>query len=140
MAAIRVHALNFWLSGQVGDLEPELLVAGCLHGGISGADDVTQVAEADDEGADVVFGEPTGSRTADCSTSRACRASGAQPGPSASRTTGAAGSCPYPPPAEILAISVVTVHRSLVASCRTLWDQTALLAQLQIDPTDLTAR
>ncbi len=36
--------------------------------------------------------------------------------------------------AEILAISVVTVQRSLVASCRTLWDQTALLAQLQIDP------
>ena len=42
--------------------------------------------------------------------------------------------------AEITAISVVTVQRSLVASCRTLWDQTALLAQLQIDPADLTAR
>ena len=42
--------------------------------------------------------------------------------------------------AEILAISVVTVQRSFVASCRTLWDQTALLAQLQIDPADLTAR
>ena len=65
MAAIRVHALNSWLSGQVGDLEPELLVDGCLHGGISGADDVTQVAEADDEGADVVFGEPAAGLAAD---------------------------------------------------------------------------
>jgi hypothetical protein len=45
-----------------------------------------------------------------------------------------------PGAAGILAISVVTVQRSLVASCRTLWDQTALLAQLQIDPADLTAR
>lgn len=42
--------------------------------------------------------------------------------------------------AEILAISVVTVQRSFVASCRTLWDQAALLAQLQIDPADLAAR
>jgi hypothetical protein len=32
------------------------------------------------------------------------------------------------------------LQRSLVASCRTLWDQTALLAQLQIDPADLAAR
>jgi hypothetical protein len=45
------------LSGQVGDLEPELLVDSCLHGGVSGADDSTQVAEAGDEGPDVVFGE-----------------------------------------------------------------------------------
>jgi carboxymethylenebutenolidase len=36
--------------------------------------------------------------------------------------------------AEVLAISVVTVERSLVASHRTLWDQTALLAQLGLDP------
>ena len=31
---------------QVGDLEPELPVDGRLHGGVSGADHVTQVAEA----------------------------------------------------------------------------------------------
>jgi len=49
---------EFVLSGQVGDLEPELPVDGCLHGGVGGADDVSQVAEADDEGSDVVFGEP----------------------------------------------------------------------------------
>jgi carboxymethylenebutenolidase len=42
--------------------------------------------------------------------------------------------------AEILAISVVTVQRSLIASHRTLWDQTALLAQLQIDPAGMAAR
>ena len=53
------------MSGQVGDLEPELLVDGCLHGGISCADDVTQVAEADDEGADVVFGKPAAGLAAD---------------------------------------------------------------------------
>ena len=53
------------MSGQVGDLEPELLVDGCLYGGIGGADDVTQVAEADDEGADVVFGEPAAGLAAD---------------------------------------------------------------------------
>jgi carboxymethylenebutenolidase len=35
---------------------------------------------------------------------------------------------------EVLAISVVTVERSLVASHRTLWDQTALLTQLGLDP------
>jgi hypothetical protein len=49
---------EFVLSGQVGDLEPELPVDGCLHGGVGGADDATQVAEAGDEGSDVVFGEP----------------------------------------------------------------------------------
>jgi carboxymethylenebutenolidase len=32
--------------------------------------------------------------------------------------------------AEILAVSVVTIERSRVASHRTLWDQTSLLAQL----------
>ncbi|MBV9795556.1 MAG: hypothetical protein JO016_16635 [Actinobacteria bacterium] len=37
-------------------------------------------------------------------------------------------------PAEVLAISIVTVERSLIASHRTLWDQTALLAQLGLDP------
>ena len=41
--------------------------------------------------------------------------------------------------AEVLAISVTTVQRSLVAHHRTLWNQTALLAQLQIDPADLAA-
>ena len=45
------------MSGQAGDLESELLVDGCLHGGLGVADDVVQVAEAGDEGADVVFGE-----------------------------------------------------------------------------------
>ena len=43
--------------GQVGDLEPELFIDGSLHGGLSIADDVAQVAEAGDEGTDVVFGE-----------------------------------------------------------------------------------
>ena len=32
---------------------------------------------------------------------------------------------------DVLAISVVTVERSLIASHRTLWDQTALLTQLR---------
>ena len=36
------------MSGQVGDLEPELLVDGCLHGGLGVADDVAQVAQAGD--------------------------------------------------------------------------------------------
>jgi hypothetical protein len=48
---------DFASSRQVGDLEPELVVDGCLHGGVSVADDFMQVAEADDEGTDVVFGE-----------------------------------------------------------------------------------
>ena len=38
-------------------------------------------------------------------------------------------------PVEVLAISIVTVERSLVASHRTLWDQTALLAQLGLELT-----
>jgi carboxymethylenebutenolidase len=37
---------------------------------------------------------------------------------------------------EVLAISVVTVERSLIASHRTLWDQTALLTQLRQEPVD----
>ena len=37
--------------------------------------------------------------------------------------------------AEILAISVVTIERSLIASYRTLWDQTTLRAQLGLDVT-----
>jgi carboxymethylenebutenolidase len=41
--------------------------------------------------------------------------------------------------AEVLAISVVTVQRSLITSHRTLWDQTALLAQLHVDPADVTS-
>jgi carboxymethylenebutenolidase len=41
--------------------------------------------------------------------------------------------------AEILAVSVVTIERSLVASCRTLWDQTTLLDQLSLDPADVRA-
>jgi hypothetical protein len=48
---------EFALSGQAGDLEPELLVDGCLHGRLGVADDVVQVAQSGDEGADVVFGE-----------------------------------------------------------------------------------
>jgi hypothetical protein len=52
------------LFGQVGDLEPELFVDGSLHGGLCVADDVAQVAEAGDEGADVVFGELTDGRVA----------------------------------------------------------------------------
>lgn len=36
---------------------------------------------------------------------------------------------------EVLAVSVVTVERSRIASHRTLWDQTALLAQLGLDST-----
>ena len=48
---------DFVLSGQVSDFEPELFVDGCLHGGCGIADDVAQVAEASDEGADVVFSE-----------------------------------------------------------------------------------
>jgi carboxymethylenebutenolidase len=38
--------------------------------------------------------------------------------------------------AEILAVSVVTIERSLVASYRTLWDQTTLLAQLGLSLQD----
>ena len=37
-------------------------------------------------------------------------------------------------PVEVLAISIVTVERSLIASHRTLWDQTALLTQLAGEP------
>jgi len=48
------------LSGVVGDFEPELLVDGCLGGGLSVVDDVAQVAEAGDKGTDVVFGELPG--------------------------------------------------------------------------------
>src|SRR5207253_17419 len=48
---------DFVLPGQVSDFEPELLVDGCLHGGRGVVDDVTEVAEAGDEGADVVFGQ-----------------------------------------------------------------------------------
>ena len=35
--------------------------------------------------------------------------------------------------AEVLAVSVVTIERSLVASYRTLWDETTLRAQLGLD-------
>jgi hypothetical protein len=45
------------LSRQVGDLEPELFVDGCLHRWLGVADDVAQVAEAGDVVADVAFGE-----------------------------------------------------------------------------------
>jgi len=50
------------LSGLVSDFEPEPFVDGCLGGGLSVADDVAQVAEAGDEGTDVVFGELAGER------------------------------------------------------------------------------
>ena len=49
---------DFCFSGLEGDLEVELVVDGCLLGGPGVADDVAQVAEGGDEGADVVFGEP----------------------------------------------------------------------------------
>ncbi len=35
---------------------------------------------------------------------------------------------------NVLAISVVAIERSLIASHRTLWDQTALLTQLGLGP------
>jgi carboxymethylenebutenolidase len=35
---------------------------------------------------------------------------------------------------DVLAISVVTIERSLIWSHRTLWDQTALLTQLGLEP------
>ncbi len=38
--------------------------------------------------------------------------------------------------AEVLAISVVTVRRSVITAHRTLWDHAGLLAQLQLDPSD----
>jgi hypothetical protein len=47
---------DFCFSGLEGDLEPELVVDGCLLGGPGFADDVAQVAECGDEGADVVVG------------------------------------------------------------------------------------
>src|ERR1035438_4399090 len=50
---------DFCFSGLEGDLEPELVVDGCLLCGVSGADDVVQVSEAGDERADAVGGEPT---------------------------------------------------------------------------------
>src|ERR1022692_5244850 len=49
---------DFCFSGLEGDLEVELVVDGCLLGGPGVADDVAQVAEGGDEGADVVVGEP----------------------------------------------------------------------------------
>ena len=52
------------MSGQVGDLEAELFVDGCLHGRLGLADNVAQVAETGDEGADVVFGQLGGGLTA----------------------------------------------------------------------------
>jgi hypothetical protein len=48
---------EFVLSGQVGDLEPELFVDGCLHRWLGVVDDVVQIAEAGDQGPDVVIGE-----------------------------------------------------------------------------------
>jgi hypothetical protein len=48
---------DFCVSGLEGDLEPELVVDGCLLGGGGVADEVAQVSEAGDEGADVVGGE-----------------------------------------------------------------------------------
>jgi carboxymethylenebutenolidase len=41
--------------------------------------------------------------------------------------------------ADILAISIVSVRRSLITSHRTLWDHSGLLAQLDLDPADVTA-
>ncbi len=39
--------------------------------------------------------------------------------------------------AEVLAVSVVTVRRSLITSHRTLWDHAGLLSQLEIDTADV---
>jgi carboxymethylenebutenolidase len=44
------------------------------------------------------------------------------------------GVAPTGRPAEVLAVSVVTVERSRIASHRTLWDQATLLAQLGLEP------
>jgi hypothetical protein len=71
---------EFVLSGQVGDLEPELLVDGCLYGGLGVVDDVAQVAEAGEDGADVVAanGRPariTGGTTAVLSAGLFCASS-----------------------------------------------------------------
>lgn len=41
--------------------------------------------------------------------------------------------------AEVLAITVVTVKRSLISRHRTLWDHIDLRTQLQLDPADVTA-
>ncbi len=49
---------DFCFSGLEGDLEPELVVDGCLLGGGGVADDIAQVAEGGDEGADVVLTRP----------------------------------------------------------------------------------
>ena len=43
------------------------------------------------------------------------------------------GEAPTHRRAEVLAVSVVTIEGSLVASYRTLWDETALRAQLGLD-------
>src|SRR6266536_4279270 len=56
---------DFCFSGLEGDLEVELVVDGCLLGGPGVADDVAQVAEGGDEGADVVFAEPAAGLGAD---------------------------------------------------------------------------
>lgn len=48
------------MSGQVGDLEPELVADGCLGRGLGVVDDVAQVGEAGDQSADVVLGELAG--------------------------------------------------------------------------------
>src|ERR1700691_1283219 len=50
---------EFVLSGQVSDLEPELLVDGCLHRWLGVMDDVVQIAEASDQSPNVVLGELT---------------------------------------------------------------------------------
>src|SRR5689334_19964540 len=57
LRADRHFGPDFVSSGQVGDLEPHLLIDGCLDGGLGVADDVPQVTEAGDEDVDVVFGE-----------------------------------------------------------------------------------
>jgi hypothetical protein len=55
---------DFAFSGQVSDLKPELVVNGCLQGTVGVGYDLMQVAEAGDEGTDVVFGEPAASLAA----------------------------------------------------------------------------
>lgn len=47
------------------------------------------------------------------------------------------GVAPTHRPVEVLAISVVTVRRSLITSHRTLWDHSGLLTQLHLDPSDV---
>ena len=58
LRADRYLGPEFVLPGLEGDLESELGVDGCLLGWLGVSDEIAQVAEGGDEGADVVVGEP----------------------------------------------------------------------------------